>query len=101
MRYNGHLGDHMRISSVREFRDRATTLLRSEDPVLVTRRGRVAGVFLPWRQDELPIDLRRELFAMLTADIARQLKKKHVTEKEVLQDFTKWRRKRRESRRRR
>ena len=91
----------MRISSVREFRDRATSLLRSDDPILVTRRGRVAGVFLPWKQETLPVDLRRELFAMLTADIARQLKKKHITEREVLDDFSKWRKARRETRRRR
>ena len=91
----------MKISSVREFRDRATTMLRSEDPILVTRRGRVAGVFLPWRQAELPVDLRRELFAMLTADIARQLKKKRITEKEILKDFAEWRKNRRETRRRR
>jgi hypothetical protein len=76
-------------------------MLRSEDPILVTRRGRVAGVFLPWRQAELPVDLRRELFAMLTADIARQLKKKRVTEKEILKDFAEWRKNRRETRRRR
>lgn len=91
----------MRISSVREFRDRATTLLRSEDPILVTRRGRVAGVFLPWKDATLPIDLRRELFSMLTADIARQLKKKRVSEAEVLRDFGQWRKARRESSRRR
>jgi hypothetical protein len=91
----------MRISSVREFRDRATTLLRSEDPILVTRRGRVAGVFLPWREANLPVDLRRELFAMLSADIARQLKRKRVSEKEVLQDFADWRKGRRETGRRR
>lgn len=91
----------MRISSVREFRDRATTLLRSEDPILVTRRGRVAGVFLPWRDAALPVDLRRELFSMLTADIARQLKKKGVNEAEVQRGFTRWRKERRETGRRR
>src|SRR5207244_3214398 len=31
----------MRISTVREFRDKATGLLRSKDPILVTRRGRL------------------------------------------------------------
>jgi hypothetical protein len=88
----------MRISSVREFRDRTTTLLRSEDPILVTRRGRVAGIFLPWRREaNLPVDLPRELFAMLTADIARQLKRKRIPEKEVLQDFADWRKGRRET----
>ncbi len=91
----------MRISSVREFRDRATALLRSDDPILVTRRGRVAGVFLPWREATLPVDLRRELFLMLTADIARELRKKRVSQDEVLKDFEHWRKGRRESRRRR
>jgi hypothetical protein len=91
----------MRISSVRDFRDRATTLLRSDDPILVTRRGKVAGVFLPWREASLPVDFKRELFAMLTADIARRLKKKRVTEKAILRDFEHWRKERRESGRRR
>jgi hypothetical protein len=91
----------MRISTVREFRDRATTLLRSEDPILVTRRGRVAGVFLPWREATLPVDLKRELFSMLTAEIASQLKGKRVSEKDVLKDFERWRKGRRDTRRRR
>lgn len=91
----------MRISSVREFRDRASSFFRSEDPILVTRRGRVAGVFLPWREDNLPVDLRRELFSMLTADIGRQLKRKRMTEASVLRDFDQWRKARGETRRRR
>jgi hypothetical protein len=91
----------MRISSVREFRDRATGLLRSSDPILVTRRGKLAGVFLPWRENSLPVDLRRELFSMLASEISRQLKKKRVTEREVLQDFEHWRKAKRAPRRRR
>ena len=91
----------MRISTVREFRDRATTLLRSPDPILITRRGRVAGVFLPWQEATLPLDLKRELFSMLTTEIGRQLKKKRVTERAVLQDFDRWRKGRRETGRRR
>lgn len=91
----------MRISSVREFRDHATSLFRSDDPILVTRRGKVAGVFLPWREASLPVDFKRELFAMLTTEIAHQLKKKRLTEKTVLQDFERWRKGRRETGRRR
>jgi hypothetical protein len=45
----------MKISSVREFRDQDTGLLRSKDPVLVTRRGRLAGIFLPCTDTELPL----------------------------------------------
>jgi hypothetical protein len=91
----------MRISTVREFRDRATTLFRSDDPILVTRRGKVAGIFLPWREASLPVDFKRELFAMLTTEIAHQLKRKRVSEKAVLQNFERWRKERRESGRRR
>lgn len=91
----------MKISTVREFRDRATALLRSDDPILLTRRGKVAGVFIPWREATLPLDLKRELFSMLTSEIALHLRKKRVTEKDVLQDFARWRKGRSETRGRR
>ena len=91
----------MRISTVREFRDHATGLLRSTDPVLVTRRGRLAGIFLPWKENSLPIDLRRQLFSMLTSAVARQIKLKGLTEEDILQDFARWRKGRRATRRRR
>ena len=87
----------MRISTVREFRDHATSLLRSKDPVLVTRRGRLAGVFFPRPESSLPIELKRELFPVLSAEIARQIKKRGLKEEEVLADFESWRRRRREA----
>ena len=71
--YNGHQGGHMRISTVREFRDKATGLVRSRTPILVTRRGRLAGIFFPRPEITLPIELKRELYDMLSSDVARQL----------------------------
>lgn len=91
----------MKISTVREFRDNATGLLRSKDPILVTRRGRLAGIFFPRPETTLPIELKREMFALLSADVERQLKKRGVSEDEVLTDFRNWRKSRRETRRRR
>ena len=91
----------MRIRTIREFRDRATTLFRSDDPILVTRRDKVAGVFLPWREQSLPVDFKRELFAMLSAEIAAQIRKKGLTEKAILQDFKSWQKEQRETSRRR
>ena len=91
----------MRISTVREFRDRATVMLRSRDPILVTRRGRLAGIFFPRPEATLPLELKRELFAMLSSEVARQLKKRGLTEQELLTDFGEWRKRRREARRRR
>jgi hypothetical protein len=91
----------MRISSVREFRDQATGLLRSKDPILVTRRGRLAGVFFPWPEATFPLELKRELFSVLSVEVARQLKRRALREKDILPDFESWRRARRETGRRR
>jgi hypothetical protein len=91
----------MKISTVREFRDNATGLLRSKDPILVTRRGRLAGVFFPWPEATLPIELKRELFSVLSSEVQRQIKMRRMSEQDVVADFETWRKSRRESRRRR
>ena len=91
----------MRISTVREFRDKATGLLRSRTPILVTRRGRLAGIFFPRPEVTLPIELKRELYDMLSSDVARQLKRRKVSEDDVIEDFEASRKKRRAPRRRR
>jgi hypothetical protein len=91
----------MRISTVREFRDNATGLLRSKAPILVTRRGRLAGVFFPWPEASLPMEFKRELFSVLSAEVSRQVKKRGLREGEVLADFESWRKGRRETGRRR
>jgi len=91
----------LRISSVREFRDHATAFLRSKDPILVTRRGRLAGVFFPWPEATLPVEFKRELFSVLSAALSRQVKKRGLAEDEILDDFESWRKGRRETRRRR
>ena len=91
----------MKISTVREFRDNATGLLRSEEPVLITRRGRMAGIFFPSPQGTLPIDSKRLLFDQLSAEIARRIEAAGSSEADVLSDFEAWRKARRETRRRR
>jgi formylmethanofuran dehydrogenase subunit E len=91
----------MRISTVPEFRDKATGLLRSREPILITRRGRMAGVFFRSPEGALRVDLKRELFEKLSAEIGRRLTASGVSEKEVQSDFESWRKARRETRRRR
>jgi hypothetical protein len=87
----------MKISTVREFRDKATTLLRSKDPILVTRRGRLAGVFFPWPEASLPLELKRELFSVLGAEMRRQVRTRALSEGQVVEDFESWRKSRRET----
>jgi hypothetical protein len=86
----------MKISTVREFQDNAAEMLRAKDPVLVTRRGRLAGIFFPRPETTLPLELKRELFAVLSAEVARQIARRGLSEEEILADFQSWRKKRRE-----
>ena len=67
----------------------------------MTRRGRLAGVFFPWPEATLPLDFKKELFSVLSAEVSRQVKKRGLTEEGVLEDFDSWRKVRRETRSRR
>ena len=77
----------MKVVTVRDFRDHATEMFRSEDVILVTRDGAPAGFFLPWDTPELPLEVRREVFLHLSEQIGVQLEDKGVSESEVLGDF--------------
>ena len=91
----------MRVSTVRDFRDNATGLLRSKDPILVTLRGRLAGIFFPWPEGTMPIELKREVFTVLSEQIRRQVSKAGLSEDEIVADFESWRKSKRGPRRRR
>jgi hypothetical protein len=77
----------MKVVTVRDFRDRATEMFRSDDVILVTREGTPAGFFLPWDTPELPVEVRREVFLRLSEQVGEQLASKGVSEPEVLDDF--------------
>ena len=85
----------MKIATLRDFRDRATTMLRSRDLVLITRDGLPAGFFVPWDQPELPDDVKRGIYVGLSQRARKEMKAKRVTEQEVLADFRVARRARR------
>jgi hypothetical protein len=77
----------MKIVTVRDFRDHATEMFRSDDVILVTRDGVPAGFFLPWDTPELPVEVRREVFLRLSEQIGAQMAAQGVDEAEVLEDF--------------
>lgn len=86
----------MRIAGIRELRARSADLLGGDEPVLVTKHGRVSGVYLPLEEpDRLPADLRRELATVLGRHLSRLLAAQGVTEEEVAEDFRARRKRRR------
>jgi len=84
----------MKVVTVRDFRDRASEMFRSDDVILVTRDGAPAGFYLPWDTPELPVEVRREVFLRLSEQIGAQLKDEGASEQEVLGDFAASRRRR-------
>jgi hypothetical protein len=77
----------MKVTTLRDFRDHATSVLRSRDPVLITRDGMPAGFFVPWDQSDLPDDVKRGLYAELARQARRHMRAKRVTERQILADF--------------
>jgi hypothetical protein len=77
--------------TVRDFRDHATEMFRSEDVILVTRDGTPAGFFLPWDTPELPVEVRKEVFLRLSEQVGTQLAASGASESEVLEDFAAFR----------
>jgi len=85
----------MRTATVREFRDQATKLLKETEPILVTRRGRIVGFYLPATGSSLPLEIKKDLFDVLTQKIRRMMKVRGVTEEAILGDFEETRKARR------
>jgi hypothetical protein len=85
----------MRIASMREFRGKATAMLRSKEPILVFHRGQIAGLFFPYPAE------KRKLFLQLTDQIGQRLHQAGLTEEEILEDFERFRKAHRTSCRRR
>ena len=77
----------MKVVTVRDFRDRASEMFRSEDVILVTRDGAPAGFYLPWATPEVPVEVRREAFLRLSEQIGTQLAEPGTSEHELLDDF--------------
>jgi hypothetical protein len=85
----------VKVVTLRDFRDRATEMMRSHEVLLVTRDGKPAGFFLPWDRPDVPDDVRTGIFAELSGRARLELEKKGVREEDVLADFKAARRSRR------
>ncbi len=84
----------MKFASVREFRDHIAQLINEDQPVMLTRHGEPMGVYLPLSDKEhVPLEIKREAFKMGMERRAKVYA--NIDEKEMLEDFEKWRKARR------
>jgi hypothetical protein len=77
----------MKLLSVKEFRDSATKTLKSKEPLIIMRRGEVAGIFFPTPLESIPFEFKKDIFITLTDSIKKKLQAQGVKEEEVLEDF--------------
>ena len=86
----------MKVGGIRKLRANSAALFGSGEPVLVTKHGKVSGVYVPLdKPGRLPDDLRRGLAMVLGKHLAKLLERKRVKEKEITEDFDAYRRRRR------
>lgn len=85
----------MKLLSVKKFRDSATKALKSKEPLIIMRRGVVAGIFFPTPLESIPFEFKRDIFVSLTDSIKKKLRAQGVKEEEILEDFERHRKARR------
>jgi len=73
-----------------------TLLEEEEEPILITRQGKISGLYLPLENpDQIPEDLRRDLISAVGRHLVGALEAKGAQEEEILEDFDAFRRRRR------
>ena len=86
----------MKIAGIRALRSDLKGVFSAGEPVLVTRHGRVSGVYLPLTEpDRIPDDLRKDLVRVLGEHLNRMLDAGGAREEAVLEEFDAHRRRRR------
>lgn len=85
----------MKLMTVKEFRDKATKALKTKEPLIIMRRGEIAGIFFPVPLDTIPFEFKKDLFLTLTESIRKRLEAKGIKEEGVLEDFEEFRKARR------
>ncbi len=86
----------MRVNGLPELRENLSAVLDGGEPVLVTRHGKLSGVYVPLDDpNHIPTDLRRELAGVLRRHLATLLNALGATEEDIEDDFDAHRRRRR------
>lgn len=86
----------MKVTGIRELRSSTASLLGGDEPLLVTRHGKISGLYVPLEHpDRLPEEMHRELARVIGQHLSGLLETKGVTEAHVQEDFDAHRRRRR------
>ena len=86
----------MKLASIREFRTSLADYNKDGEMILVTNHGKMVGCFLPLEKSgKIPIELKKEFVSQMGRDIASALSLQKISEKDVLNDFKAFKKRRR------
>ena len=86
----------MKVATLRKSAAESPHLFEGGDPVLITRQAKISGLYVPLEDpDRLPPGLRRDLLTVVGRYVAEVEEKTGVSEEEILEDFSAFRRRRR------
>ena len=86
----------MKMGGIREVRSKFARYVGDSEPFLVTRHGKVSGVYIPLESpDQLPDDWRREIGQSLSFHFAKLLESRGITDRNIREDLRAFRRHRR------
>jgi len=78
----------MRRVGIRDLKNRTTQLLHEEKVLLIQRHGRDVGVYVPLGEIEnIPLEVRLKLFQQVTDEIARQGRRRGISEQALVRKF--------------
>lgn len=79
--------------SIKEFKNNLTKLIREKGTLVIQRHGKSVGLYVPLEDvEKLPVDIKLQIFSEAVGLIRKQMKKKGITEKQVLKDFERYKR---------
>ena len=78
----------MKMAGIREVREKCAGYLGGSEPFLVTKHGKISGVYIPLGSPEqLPDDWRQEIGKSLSYHFAKLLGLKGISDRDIREDF--------------
>jgi len=83
----------MKVAAMQKPAAESLDLIESGEPILITKEGKISGLYVPLEDpDQVPSALRRDLLAAVGRYLAEVQENKGVSEEEILEDFSVFRR---------
>lgn len=87
---------NMKTVTVRELRNQTSEILNGAENVLVTSHSHPTALIVPLKDPKnVPLEMRRQLYLTLSAQLAEQLQAKGITEDEAQRGFEDFKKRRR------